>query len=494
MGNLTVTQRIRDEFKTWSAGENIILDMAMGRGKTFFVVNVLGEYAEQEGKKILYLCNRSELAKEVFTDIKETWGRNITVKTYQSIQREIQKGVEIEHFDYVVCDEIHYLFSDAWNDKTDIMYKWLKDIKFAIKLFMSATGKSIFQCIKNWGDYTEYIIEPDYSYIEKIVFYDDDQYIDRVIEQLEEDEKVIYFSREIENAYQLHKKYTNSSFVCSRGNTEYKQYITKDALRDNKLTNKITFTTSVWDNGINIKDDKLKHIICNFEDLVILIQSIGRKRVGKITKDGFILDDNDKVTLHIKHWSKQNLTQFINPKRATIKEAKKFMDRDEEWIAEQIDKRKKYINECLYVDYEKVTIEMNHARFVGIEKEVKLLQYAIDYGFDKYVLKGLGDSFTGKVEYIFIKEEEKKSDLEKYLNTVIGEKLYKQQQKELATVVNTRRNGRLLKSVEAVIGGIKDEKLNYTVIADTDWDRTLDNGTKNPNRGKVYWMIVEVVG
>lgn len=494
--NQTVTQAIGKEYKSWSVGDNIIMDMAMGRGKTFFIVYILGEYAECNNMKILYLCNRSKLAEETFTALKETWTRNITVKTYQTMQKAIEKRENVDVYDYVVCDECHYLLTDGWNDKTDIMYNWLKNNKFTCKVFMSATGHNIFPIIKRWAEYKEYILNPDYSYIKKLVFYDNDSYIDRVINSLRNEEKVIYFSRKISNAYNVYERYkTKASFICSQHtkSREFKQYITQGALVDGVLKNKITITTSVWDNGINIKDSGLKHIICDMEDLIILIQALGRKRVGKATKDGFILSDDDNITLHIRNWNKQDMTRFINPKQATYTQINKYINDDIQWITEQQHKRDKRINDCLYIDYEAGKVKLNYLRYVGLEKEIKRLKYAKKYGFDKYVLDGLGETFKGEVEYVLIEGEKKKSRIETYLSSRVGDKLYKEEQKRLAEIINVKRNGKLLKSVEAVISGIKDENIPYTITGETDWNRKLDDGNKNPMYGKVYWMIIEKV-
>lgn len=445
--NETVTMKISNEYKNWGINENIILDMPMGRGKTHFIINVLGEYAEQEGEQILYLCNRSKLKEDVFDELEEVWATNVIVKTYQSIQNTVSKDKEIPEYKYIVCDECHYLLSDSWNDKTDIMYKWLKNDKTSCKIFMSATGHNIFPLIKKWGEFKEYKLNADYSYIEKVVFYDEDEYIYNIIEELDANEKLIYFSRKVDNAYKVYdrcnKHNINASFVCSQytKHKEYIEYINTDALVEEKLQSQVTCTTSVWDNGINIKDEQLKHIVCDMEDLVTLIQAIGRKRVGKITEDGFVLGKNDNVTIHIKQWSKENLNRFANSKRAILNEVDKYLYRDNEWLQEQKEKRSKRINCCLYLKYDdvqdKLIVELNPLRYEGTKRELKRLKYAINNGFDKQVLGALGNSFVGKVEYISIKQIEKKTDIEEfmeYLNGKIATRLFKEDQQELKDV------------------------------------------------------------
>lgn len=504
MGNLTVTKKIGDTYKDWIVGGNIILDCAMGRGKTFFIVNVLGEYAEQQGKQILYLCNRSKLAEEVFSDVRETWATNITVKTYQTVQKDIQQGKEMKVYDYIVCDECHYMLTDGWNDKTDIMYIWLHSNKLTVKLFMSATGDDIFKIIRQWKECIEYKLEPDYSYIKKIVFYDNDSYIERVIEELEEDEKLIYFSRKAEKAYKLHQRYENSSFVMSESTKDHKElipFINRGALIRDKiskkpiLSNQLTFTTSVWDNGINIKDDDLKHIICDFDDMVKLIQAIGRKRVGKIEENEFILSNADNVILHIRNWNKENLTQFVNPKRAMYNECTKFLMNDKEWIQEQNQKRDKKLNECLHPDYATKEIKINFLRYEGLRTEKIRLEDAIEHGFDKQVLDVLGNSFVGEVEYVSIEQEKKASDIEilgKYLDSIVGSMLFNNERQQLKDEFENAGLKDRTMGINTLNGKLLDEKLKFTIISDDDNRRKLEDGSANPNRRKRYWQVVKV--
>ena len=52
----TVTELIGESYKSFKQGEHIILDCATGSGKTYFVLNVLGNWCKSNNKKILYLC------------------------------------------------------------------------------------------------------------------------------------------------------------------------------------------------------------------------------------------------------------------------------------------------------------------------------------------------------------------------------------------------------------------------------------------------------
>ena len=107
----TVTDLIGESYKYFKQGEHIILDCATGSGKTYFILNVLGNWSKSNNNKILYLCNRTELKNKV---IKESEKFNthevIYVFTYQYIQYENNVYL-IE--DYVVFDECHYIFNEG---------------------------------------------------------------------------------------------------------------------------------------------------------------------------------------------------------------------------------------------------------------------------------------------------------------------------------------------------------------------------------------------
>ncbi len=99
--------------------------------KSRFCIQILGKYAKENHKRILYLCNRRKLRKQVFDEVKELGLQNtIYVVSYQLLQRNIQEGGTYSHFDYIVADECHYFTTDAkFNDYTDVSYNYLMEQK-----------------------------------------------------------------------------------------------------------------------------------------------------------------------------------------------------------------------------------------------------------------------------------------------------------------------------------------------------------------------------
>ena len=60
---------IGEAYKGWH-DTKLILDGGTGTGKTFFSLNMLGTYAKEQKKCILYLCNRSKLKYQIICRYK----------------------------------------------------------------------------------------------------------------------------------------------------------------------------------------------------------------------------------------------------------------------------------------------------------------------------------------------------------------------------------------------------------------------------------------
>lgn len=71
-------------------------------------------------------------------------------------------------------------------------------------------------------------------------------------------------------------------------------------------------TTTVLDNGVNVKDASVKHIITDLTDDISIIQCVGRKRV---------LSDTDRVTLYFRMFPKKQIIGVLNGCRELLKQS-----------------------------------------------------------------------------------------------------------------------------------------------------------------------------
>lgn len=479
-----VSDIIKEDYKLWDKTDNIIIDCMTGEGKTYFVINVYAKYLATQNKNMLILSNRNKLKEDL--KLATDGIKNITVMNYQALQKLILKGKEIQDYDCIVCDEAHYFISDSWNKSTDVAWKHV--IKNdCIRVFMSATGWDVFGMVKKAKNKLyEYKTKRDYSYVEKVIFYKENDYVVNTLKSLPTQDKAIYFSNSKKRGYETYLLFKNeegkASYLCSTGDKEYKDKITKDAIVDEKFESQILIATSCIDNGINLKDRNIKHIFIDIVDVPILLQCLGRKR---------ILDENDTVTFHIKAHTKKQLNRFINKDKGKIEIAEAYLKKDDVLLSKLVADRDSLLRDCFSGNYITGKLDFNPMRYIGLLNYISTLETCVNDGFDNVILSHLEGVSDDKIEYPEV--EGRLNRLEIYLDGLIGEKLYKKDQSQLAELINVKKNGRLLKSIAAVIAGIDDEKLPYTIVANTDWDRKLEDGSKNIMYGKVYWMVIEKI-
>lgn len=143
-----------DEIRSWELGETIVINAPTGAGKTAFVLRRLLPQAIQQGRSILYLCNRRILREQVGEDANSVF-REIFGQEYELTEEEAAaiQVVTYQHFErshrfpentgrdvlYYVYDEAHYFLNDAtFNSGTQF---WLDKIpvSMGINIFMTAT-------------------------------------------------------------------------------------------------------------------------------------------------------------------------------------------------------------------------------------------------------------------------------------------------------------------------------------------------------------------
>ncbi len=475
---LPLVKEIGEQYKEWTPNSNILMSAGMSTGKTTFALDVLGNYARQNNKRILYLTNRKALNEEIYSkiEINKLQGIVFTI-TYHKLQNVLlNKGKNkaqnkkdksiYDDIDYIICDECHYFLTDSWNNLTDIAYEYILNHQQAIKIYMSATGFYVFSELEKQlqnKEIVNYYLPNDFNYIEKINFYSQQEYVNNLINSLPANEKLIYFNRKLENVLELHEQYNNSSFVCSKYNKNYKEFITKDALVDHKLTNQLTFVTTVWDNGINIIDSSVKHIVIDIVDLVTLIQCIGRRR---------IINENDKVILHIRNWNKQELTQFINPKFAqrTLNDA--FIKENEEYLKQlkigEVDK-----GICLYSDLSTKELTLNRLMDKNIRIQIDEYYHSTvkNNSFAKFINKVIKCENIELIDYDKDNKHQQIMELKLYLDNIDGEHLYNEQQQDLCSMLKDIKGVRV---TGKTIQPVKLQKilnklhLNYKVKEERD--------------------------
>lgn len=325
-----IADSIGTEFQDWRERDTIFISSPTGTGKTTFILKIYLPYLVTQGKKLLYLVNRTILKDQLEKEISKLPAEqrlSIDIELYQTIEQKMlfydQKIRErYGRYDCVVCDEAHYFLTDSnYNTNTILSYYFVRDnFEGKIRIYISATIDKIKAYVENdnnqqifcrtrWfglhRDDTnrfkifnkprkahEYSADKDYNYVDVKVLRSRNEIIKTVCD---EKEKWLIFVDNKEYGEKLNKdikKYFSNSnenfgdnlvtFISSeyKSDPQSKEQV-GEIVESKKASVKILIATSVLDNGISIQDIELRNIILIADTETEFVQMLGRKR-----KDG----------------------------------------------------------------------------------------------------------------------------------------------------------------------------------------------------------------
>jgi hypothetical protein len=470
-----------EEISKWKPGERILIRAQTGRGKSHFIKNNIFEHCKNNNMKCLLLSNRSLLKNQNLSDLGEK-AEIIVPQNYQLLETRILSGTNtieelFSEYNIIVYDEIQYAFVDStYSRHTDLLIGPIKNpMPDKIFIFITATPITLLDYQKDYEHI--YTLPTDYTYIENLYFYSSNKTPEIIFQNIGRDEKVIYFSSYASEAYELSTKFESAVFVCSEGNklSSKSDKVTKTQIEnESKFEAKYLCTTRVLDNGINIIDRKVKHIIIDILDPVTLIQCLGRKRV---------IDENDKVNVYIKYYHKGNIVFTLNQIKAKLGIASIFEELGS--IEFQEEYRKKDFDSVIDNDF-----KINEAKLQNYKTQAKYLEEMLEdedkEGYKNYICKIL------HVEKEYIKDadmEFEKSNLRKVLEKWKNRKIFEEDQDqfkdEFFSVVFSPKNPnyryRGLRSTNAII---EEEKLPYIILSKKE--------SKGDKRNKMYWIVIDL--
>lgn len=474
-----------EDIKNWNDCDVITITAGTGVGKSYFIKNVLYDYAKENGDKILFIVHRRNCKNQFINEIEEDKKSDvIKILTYQGIETGILKDkiIDLDKYKYIVADEYQYFCDDSnFNKTSDMSFEKIMSSK-SIKIFMSATDKLIKGYIKNRKkiDIKEYSIPISFDFIDSLSFFHkSDTMFDLAKEFIEKGDKGIFFIQSAKLAYELYLKFEDSAiFNCSRFNKEYYKYVDEEAienmLNDESFPTNLLITTSCMDAGVNIIDTNLKHIVCDIKDTNTLLQSIGRKRIQ---------GEDDKVNIYIKAITNKQLggikTQITNK----LNKANYLLENGtEKYILEYYKNTNDYSN-IIYDDIEngvpvKRVNELMYykCRYTLLEID-NMLSYG-DFGYCKFFA-----NLFNREEYKVLEEDIKKNKLVDYLDSIIGKRLFKEEQKELIEMIELKDGrGRIQKSIG---------QLNLYLIENFD-KNIMSKRVKINQKLETVWIISDV--
>ncbi|MFU7590096.1 DEAD/DEAH box helicase [Priestia sp. RMT2NF4] len=318
-----------------------------GSGKTYLIVEEMkNEYQAMKApfgmKRVLLLVNRSALLEQYLKAIDETfmqtfekdgyyvYRNSVHVYSYQAAQRRIDNYEEfLKAFDLIIMDEAHYFLQDSWNGKTDDVFTRIIERSKDIPCTMfTATPEELQDYVK----VRKIDMKPiDYSdklgFNERIKCIATNKDFHDIINGIPLTEKYILF---VNNSYTKNKianladELTTDSrcvgFYHSKWDNRHGYFKIIKEMKDkyqnlvelHKFDEDGAVANAAVDNGVDFKDEDLKHIILlDHYDPVTMKQMIGRKRFN-------INNAEDKL----KVW-------VVNTDR-------KFLQREKEQALEQV--------------------------------------------------------------------------------------------------------------------------------------------------------------
>lgn len=99
----------------------------------------------------MFIFNRKELHNQNKEQLRIDNNLRIHTATYQEVEYQIINNGKYDFapYKYIVCDECHYFTDDSgFNHNSDISFNAIMKLENKVKVFMSATGTSLFNFIK----------------------------------------------------------------------------------------------------------------------------------------------------------------------------------------------------------------------------------------------------------------------------------------------------------------------------------------------------------
>ena len=311
----SIKEALEEEVPYWRYWKAILIDAPPGKGKTSFVYEVLIPLAIKMNRNVLLVANRNALSLQMKLDVMELIGSplrdrltdlgiretdifgSVGIVSYHSLPRFLNDPENedwLDNVEYVVADECHYFTSDSsFNDLTEWHLKLItKHFKRAIRVYMTGTSWDVLRPIADAEmaikydkerackvhldrEIIRYHWEQDHSHVDLRFFRDLEEIKQLILGNPNEKYMIFVDSRDSGRALAdaLGKNRATYLDAESKGTKE----MTK-LLKEQTFDRQVLVTTKVLDCGINLWDNRLRHIVTVTDDRVSMLQMLGRKR------------------------------------------------------------------------------------------------------------------------------------------------------------------------------------------------------------------------
>ena len=465
-----------DEIKKWQLGNRILVCSQTGTGKSEFIKSNLYNYCKQNNLKILLLSNRSLLKSQNLNDLEDKLDF-IDAHNYQEFEAKTLGGFDprdiFADYSIIVYDEAHYIFSDSqFNRNTDLLIDPIKNTPSdKIFIFLTATPEALMLYQPKF-DYV-YNAPLDYNYIDKLYFYNRAETLEQIIEKIPYGEKALYFSSDAFDAYELSIKTPNAEFICSTGHKDLarksNKTILKDIAENNKFDCQLLCCTKVLDNGINVIDPDLKHIIVDMLDPTEFLQCLGRKRIAP----------NEKINVYVKNYHDgivySQITSIQN-KLKTVAELESI------GIEEfQIRYKKKDFDNVIQNDF-----SINVAKLTYFQQYRNYLQWMLNEdndGYKRVICNKIKFSYK---DILSAESSFEKIDIEVLLAKLLNKRLYKDDIEKFKNdffgkIFSPKKTDYRRRGIRCVNAILEENNSLFFVMS--------NQSNSKENRKERYWMV-----
>lgn len=340
-----ISRPLQMAMNNWIPEVPIAIFSDTGTGKNYFVENVLVPNAKAYGQGVLLVTNRVALGHQTKLRIaemfKEEWKLsdyseqgidkltdfgNITAVSYQQLSEWKNQGSENlkklkRNFRYTVFDEIHYCLSDCgFNAMTDLVLDFItSEFQDSIRIYMTATPEQIFPILmrkemgkgmvydcNGWrmGLYKWHIYQFAHNFNQIIPYaFQDAEDVIALIKKTDTNEKSVVFveNRELGNSIIRQCGFGDMITADSKKPQAPSHEVYADIVDKEKFDGRLLVCTAVLENGVNLKDVKIKNVVIFANEKTRFLQMLGRVR----------RDPEQVIDLYMQDESISNISGWI---------------------------------------------------------------------------------------------------------------------------------------------------------------------------------------
>lgn len=345
-----VADGIGGRYQEWTDKTPVLISAQTGSGKNYFIEHILIPYIRQNKKRLLLVSNRVAVSLQQKCRIAKLVGCEqqlalytskglrtatdfgcVQIYTYQCLERILYDEAlreQLSECDYVVFDEAHYFMSDAvFNGKTGALLEQIPRLFInSVRIYLSATPDDVllhiteaeYSARHKWSKVVSYTInclvfskeevynvtlalyefERDYHYLECRYFMEMSEITERIRSTPDCEKWIVFVNSKSDGKKLCDTLGADAMFLDSDSRNQKETTPTWDTLvESSRFDCRVLICTSVLDNGVNIEDDAVKHIVTFTYDKTELLQMIGRKRVKSGEKVFLYLCEPQKTLL-----------------------------------------------------------------------------------------------------------------------------------------------------------------------------------------------------